>query len=70
MNTEYHNVLSGSWYTWMIYLYIVKLVRIMRDTLLIYCRDFMTTNCSPNERNANFGKLKLSILVAKLAIAK
>ena len=54
----------------MIYLSIVALLRIMRDTLVIHYRDFMTTDYLLNERNANSGKLKLSILVIKLAMAK
>ena len=54
----------------MIYLYLVKLLRIMRDTLLICCRDFVTTDYSLNEKITNITKLKLSTLITELAMAK
>ena len=62
--------ISTSWYTWIMYLYIVKLMRIIRDTLLTPYRNVVATNCLLNKRNDISGKPKFNIMVTKLGMAK
>ena len=39
-----------------------KLLRIIRDTLLIYCRDFMTTDCLLIKKKFEFSKTEVEHL--------